>query len=103
MTAKLPPALLPALQMETRQQREAAAQAAFNLEAVRLALHQAAHNAQSSLRMRVTLPGLHQTDAARKLMEWTKGERISLTWERRLQEVPDESRQVEIHEPEFRW
>jgi hypothetical protein len=103
MTAKRPPALLPTLQNESQRQRETAATALFNLDAVRLALHQAAHKGQSTIRLRTTLPGLQRTDAAKSLTEWCKHEGISLTWEKRLHEIPDETRQVEIMEPEFSW
>jgi hypothetical protein len=103
MTAKLPPPLLPELKQETQNKREAAAAKAFDLEAVRLALHQAANTGQSTMRVRVSLPGLHKTDAGKKLFEWCKREGISATWERRFQDVPGEARQVEIVEPEFSW
>jgi hypothetical protein len=103
MSAKHPPALLPTLQDESQRQREAAAAALFNLDAVRLALHQAAHKGQSTMRLRTTLPGIQRTDAAKSLTEWCKHEGISLTWEKRLQDMPDEGRQVEIMEPEFSW
>jgi hypothetical protein len=103
MTAKLPPPLLPELQQETQNQREAVAADTFDLAAVRLALHQAAHKGQSTMRLRVTLSGLNKTDAADKLVAWCQREGISMTWEKRVQDVPDEGRQVEIVEPEFSW
>jgi hypothetical protein len=103
MTAKLPPPLLPELQQETQNKREKVAAKAFDPEAVRLALHKAAHEGQSTMRVRVELPGLHNTEAGKKLFEWCKREKISATWEKRFQEVPDEGRQVEIVEPEFSW
>jgi hypothetical protein len=95
--------LLPELQQETQHQREAVAAEAFDLEAVRLALHQAARKGLSTVRMPVTLPGLNKTEAGKKLFEWCKREGISMTWEKRVQDVPGEARQVEIMEPEFSW
>jgi hypothetical protein len=103
MTAKPPPPLLPELQQETQNQREEVAGEAFDLEAVRLALHQAAHKGQSTMRLRVEIPDLHKTEAAEKLLKWCKREGITATWEKRFQEVPGETRQVEIVEPEFSW
>lgn len=103
MTAKPLPPLLPELKQETQNLRETTAAKAFDLEAVRLALHQAAHEGQSTMRVRVTLPGMNKTDAADKLDAWCKREGISVLWEKRLQDVPDEGRQVEIVEPEFSW
>lgn len=96
-------AVLPELQLATRKARETAAADTFDLAAVRLALHEAAKKGQSTLRMPVALPGLHKTDAAKKLVEWCKREGISATWEKRLHDVPGEGRQVEIVEPEFSW
>lgn len=96
-------ALLPELQLATRKAREAAAADTFDTAPMRLALHEAAKKGQSTLRLRVDLPGLHKTDAAKKLVEWCKREGISMTWEKRFQDVPNEGRQVEIVEPEFSW
>jgi hypothetical protein len=95
--------LLPELQLATQKQREAVAAKAFDHDAVRLALHQAAKKGQSTMRVRVELPGLHKTEAGKKLFEWCKREGISATWEKRFQDLPDEGRQVEIVEPEFSW
>jgi hypothetical protein len=103
MTAKPLPPLLPELKQETQNLRETTAAKAFDLEAVRLALHQAAHKGQSTMRLRLELPGLHKTEAAEKLFKWCKREGISATWEKRFQDLPDEGRQVEIVEPEFSW
>jgi hypothetical protein len=103
MTAKPLPPLLPELRQETQKQRETVASEKFDLETVRLALHQAAHTGQSTARVRVMIPGLNKTDAADKLAAWCKRERIWMTWEKRIQDVPDEARQVEIMEPEFSW
>jgi hypothetical protein len=100
---KTPPALLSELQQETQNQREAIAAERFDLEAVRLALHLAAHKGQSTMRVRAPLPGLHKTEAGKKLFEWCKRKGISATWEKRMQDMPDEGRQVEIMEPEFSW
>jgi hypothetical protein len=55
------------------------------------------------MRVRAPLPGLHKTEAGKKLFEWCKRKGISATWEKRMQDMPDEGRQVEIMEPEFSW
>jgi hypothetical protein len=95
--------LLGELQAETVRTRETKAEKVLNPETVRSAVYEAAKAGHAALRVKIP-DGLdvRNTAAAAAVMTWAKKEGLTLTWHKRVVDLPD-NRRVDVHEPEFAW
>lgn len=96
--------LLDELRQTTAEARARKAAELLGCEAVRRAVHQAAVEGQSGLRVRLPdwLDAVTNTPAARDLEAWAKAEGLRFEWERREATLSD-GRRVTVVEPEISW
>lgn len=96
--------LLDELRKATADVRARTAAEKLGITTVRAAVHQAALEGQSGLRVRLPawLDAVADTPAARELATWAKAEGLRLEWERREATLPD-GRRVTVVEPEISW
>lgn len=95
--------LKPFLQSESAAAREKRAAVELNVEVVRLAMHKAAKEGLTSLRVRIPDNlDVRGTEAATKFEAFFRSEGIMVSWDKRLADLED-GRRVEVWEPEISW
>jgi hypothetical protein len=97
-------ALRPFAEKQAQKTREELAALAFNLEAVKLAVIEAAVRGELAVKISIDkcATELRGTDAARALADWVAANKLTLEWVERLAERPN-GLKAGIGEPVISW